>query len=217
MALSHSLQVFGDIMIDISYVECTCASLSALVSAAEAFPHHRAEEVSRAIQAGRRFMKRIQRADGSWYGSWGCCFTYGCWFGLEGLIAAGEPPCSDAVARCAAFLLSHQNDNGGWGEDFTSCYNKSYAAHGAGAYGEGGSGVVQTSWALLGLMAAGCEDTEALRRGVAFLRSRQLPTGDWPQEGITGVFNRACGITYTSYRNSFPIWALGRFARLHGG
>jgi hypothetical protein len=30
------------------------------------------------------------------------------------------------------------------------------------------------------------------------------------QEGITGVFNRSCGITYTSYRNTFPIWALGR-------
>jgi squalene cyclase len=38
---------------------------------------------------------------------------------------------------------------------------------------------------------------------------------DWPQEGITGVFNRACGITYTAYRNVFPIWALGRYGRLH--
>jgi squalene cyclase len=36
---------------------------------------------------------------------------------------------------------------------------------------------VQTSWALLGLMAAGCTDTDALRRGAEFLRSRQLPSG----------------------------------------
>lgn len=99
-----------------------------------------------------------------------------------------------------------------------------------------GSAVVQTSWALLGLMAARCSDYAALRRGVEFLRSRQLPSGgvnhplaslrhtislshgvaaDWPQEGITGVFNRACGITYTAYRNVFPIWALGRFGRLY--
>ncbi len=31
------------------------------------------------------------------------------------------------------------------------------------------------------------------------------------QEAITGVFNRSCGITYTSYRNVFPVWALGRY------
>eukprot|EP01046_Picozoa_sp_COSAG06_P032819 COSAG06_NODE_3307_length_5528_cov_105.042918_1_plen_75_part_00 len=37
--------------------------------------------------------------------------------------------------------------------------------------------MVQTSWALLGLMAAGCTDTDALRRGAEFLRSRQLPSG----------------------------------------
>ena len=38
----------------------------------------------------------------------------------------------------------------------------------------------------------------------------QLPTGDWAQEGITGVFNRSTGITYTAYRNVYPIWALGK-------
>ena len=43
--------------------------------------------------------------------------------------------------------------------------------------------------------------------------SEQLPNGDWKQEGIAGVFNRACGISYTAYRNIFPIWALGRYAR----
>ena len=38
----------------------------------------------------------------------------------------------------------------------------------------------------------------------------QLDTGDWAQEGITGVFNRSCGITYTAYRNVFTMWALAR-------
>ena len=28
----------------------------------------------------------IQRPDGSWYGSWGVCFTYGTWFGIEALM-----------------------------------------------------------------------------------------------------------------------------------
>ena len=45
--------------------------------------------------------------------------------------------------------------------------------------------------------------------------NRQLETGDWKQEGIKGVFNKTCAITYTSYRNIFPIWTLGRFSRLY--
>ena len=59
---------------------------------------------------------------------------------------------------------------------------------------------------------------------------RQLPNGDWKQvrlkcqivsdflvhqEGIKGVFNKTCAISYTSYRNAFPIWTLGRFSRLY--
>ena len=35
--------------------------------------------------------------------------------------------------------------------------------------GDGGSGVVCTGWALLALMAAECDDTEAVKRGVAYL------------------------------------------------
>lgn len=42
------------------------------------------------------------------------------------------------------------------------------------------------------------------------LRKRQLPSGDWAQEGISGVFNRSTGITYSAYRNVYPIWALGK-------
>jgi len=206
-------EVFGDIMIDYSYVECSMASLSAIYAFHKAYPQHRASEVSAAIAAGRRFIKSIQRPDGSWYGSWGCCFTYATWFGVEGLVLSGEPADSDALVRACKFLVAKQNDNGGWGEDFTSCYDKAYASGGMARYGNGGSGVCNTAWALLALMAAQTADREAVRRGVAYLISQQLPNGDWKQEGIAGVFNRACGISYTQYRNIFPMWALARYAR----
>jgi len=206
-------EVFGDIMIDYSYVECSMASLSAVYLFNQHFPHHRTAEVKAAIAAGRRFIKSIQRADGSWYGSWGCCFTYGTWFGVEGLVLSGEPPDSPALHQACTFLLSKQNPNGGWGEDFTSCYDKAYAEHGMQRYGEGGSGVVNTAWALLALMAAKTTDREAVKRGIDYLTSQQRPNGDWKQEGIAGVFNRACGISYTQYRNIFPMWALARYAR----
>lgn len=45
--------------------------------------------------------------------------------------------------------------------------------------------------------------------------SRQLATGEWEQEGIKGVFNKTCTITYTSYKNVFPIWTIGRFNNLY--
>lgn len=35
------------------------------------------------------------------------------------------------------------------------------------------------------------------------------------QENISGVFNKSCAISYTAYRNVFPIWTLGRFCQLH--
>ena len=54
-----------------------------------------------------------------------------------------------------------QNDNGGWGETYKACVNKlpqggpEDAAEPAECYGGGGgSGVVQTAWAVLGLITA---------------------------------------------------------------
>lgn len=52
----------------------------------------------------------------------------------------------------------------------------------------------------------------AIARGVAHLMAMQKSDGDWPQEGVTGIFNRNCGITYSNYRNIFPLWALARYA-----
>uniref|UniRef100_A0A1A8LCF6 Lanosterol synthase (2,3-oxidosqualene-lanosterol cyclase) n=1 Tax=Nothobranchius pienaari TaxID=704102 RepID=A0A1A8LCF6_9TELE len=58
-------------------------------------------------------------------------------------------------------------------------------------------------------------DQQAVERGVQLLIDKQLLNGDWPQENIAGVFNKSCAISYTSYRNVFPIWTLGRFSRLY--
>jgi len=209
-------EVFGDIMIDYSYVETSMASLTALADFHAHYPSHRTKEIKAAIKRGKEFMEKIQRPDGSWYGSWACCFTYGCWFGVEGLVRAGEPLNSSSILRCCEFLLSHQRENGGWGEDFTSCYDKNYAENGMCRYGDDGSGVVNTAWALLALSIAKTTNVKAVKRGVAYLMKRQLISGDWPQEGISGVFNRSIGITYTSYRNVFPIWALGRCIETYG-
>lgn len=167
--LLNPSETFGEIMIDYSYVECSMASLTALSEFHRAYPKHRTLEVRHALDKGRRFLKSLQRKDGSWYGSWACCFCYASWFGIEGLLKCDESPSSPVIRKACAFLVKQQRPNGGWGEDFTSCYDKDYSTNGMEAYGDEGSGVVNTGWALLALSAAQYDDVEAVKRGVQYL------------------------------------------------
>uniref|UniRef100_A0A8C4W6E6 Terpene cyclase/mutase family member n=1 Tax=Gopherus evgoodei TaxID=1825980 RepID=A0A8C4W6E6_9SAUR len=212
LELLNPSEVFGDIMIDYCYVECTSAVVQALKHFHEAFPEHRAREVRETLRKGLEFCRRVQRADGSWEGSWGVCFTYGTWFGLEAFACLEHTYQNGAacreVARACQFLVSKQMEDGGWGEDFESCEQRRYVQSST-------SQIHNTCWALLGLMAVRYPDVGVLEKGIKVLIDKQLPNGDWPQENISGVFNKSCAISYTSYRNIFPIWALGRFARLH--
>eukprot|EP01138_Halocafeteria_seosinensis_P012422 gb/GECG01012693.1/.p1 GENE.gb/GECG01012693.1/~~gb/GECG01012693.1/.p1 ORF type:complete len:840 (+),score=88.00 gb/GECG01012693.1/:1-2520(+) len=199
-------EVFGDIMIDYTYVELTSACVTALNMFRTRSPHYRRREVDEAIQQGIDFVKAQQREDGGFYGSWGVCFTYACWFGVESLIVDGSEKNRENLRKVCEFLLSKQNPDGGWGESYISCVRKEYTSKSSTAF--------QTSWALLALIDAQCEDKDAVSKGVQFLLSSQTQTGDWPQESVAGVFNRTCGITYTAYRNIFPIWALNAY-RFH--
>ena len=64
--------------------------------------------------------------------------------------------------------------------------------------------MVNTAWAVLALIAAGyhVRDAAPVQAGVAALLAAQLPSGDWPQQHISGVFNRNCMITYANYRRA---------------
>lgn len=212
LELLNPSEVFGDIMIDYTYVECTSAVMQALRHFREYFPDHRATEIRETLNQGLDFCRKKQRADGSWEGSWGVCFTYGTWFGLEAFACMGHiyqnrTACAE-VARACNFLLSRQMADGGWGEDFESCEQRRYVQ-------SAGSQVHSTCWALMGLMAVRHPDISAQERGIRCLLGKQLPNGDWPQENTSGVFNKSCAISYTNYRNIFPIWALGRFSSLY--
>uniref|UniRef100_A0A8C3CSG9 Terpene cyclase/mutase family member n=1 Tax=Cairina moschata TaxID=8855 RepID=A0A8C3CSG9_CAIMO len=212
LELLNPSEVFGDIMIDYTYVECTSAVMQALRHFQEAYPEHRAPEIRDTLQKGLDFCRKKQRADGSWEGSWGVCFTYGTWFGLEAFACMQYKYCDGVacreVAQACQFLLSKQMTDGGWGEDFESCEQRRYVQSAT-------SQIHNTCWALLGLMAVRYPDIDVLERGIQLLINKQLPNGDWPQENIAGVFNKSCAISYTAYCNVFPIWTLGRFCRLH--
>lgn len=136
-------------------MECTSAAIQGLTEFTRSHPVHRREEVESCIEKGAKFIENIQEADGSWsvfppfgfgpgimhtlisssligrstfccrYGSWGVCYTYGTWFGVKGLVAAGRSSNGSSTIRKARdFLLSKQLPCGGWGESYLSCQNK---------------------------------------------------------------------------------------------
>jgi len=217
LELLNPAETFGDIIVDYSYVECSTACITALSHFARAFPDSpRAGEIRRALRRGKAAVEGMQRADGSWYGSWGVCFTYAGWFGCTSLAALGGTyGTSGPLSRAVHFLLSKQRENGGWGESYLSCQDKEYT-HLPG----GRSHVTCTAWAMLALMEAGYHevDRRPLDRAAGYLMRSQEADGDFPQQEIIGVFNRNCMITYANYRNIFPIWALGMYRdRVLGG
>ncbi len=202
LELFNPSDVFGGIMVDYSYVECTSSCVQALAAWQQQGTGKRSAEIDEAIRSGVAFIRRTQREDGGWEGSWGVCFTYGTWFGVTGLVAGGVQPGDPALKRAAAFLAAHQREDGAWSETIESCRRRTWV--------EGETGhAVNTSWALLALAAAGEKSSRTAKKGLAWLRARQGPDGRWPEEPIAGVFNKSCAIHYDAYLRVFPVWALG--------
>ena len=200
--------LYENIMTEVTYTECSSATMQGLKEFTKNHDYRKAD-IERALARGTEFIKNKQWDDGSWYGCWGVCFCYGTWFGIEGLLCGGEEGYengnpSEAIKKACDFLVSKQSEDGSWGEHFESCVQHRYIQH------EDGQ-IINTGWALLGLMKAKYPNKEVIEKGVEFILSRQWDNGDFPQEAISGVFNGNCMETYTSYRNVFPLWALARY------
>jgi squalene-hopene/tetraprenyl-beta-curcumene cyclase len=161
-----------------------------------------------AVRRGVAFIKREQEPDGSWYGRWGVNYIYGTWSALCALNAAGEDLAQPAIRKAVAWLEARQRPDGGWGEDCATYWTERRDETKA-------STPSQTAWALLGLMAAGEVDSEAVRRGVAYLKAAPREGARWREDLWTGVgFPRVFYLKYHGYPAYFPLWALARYDRL---
>ena len=197
-------------MIDPSSVDVTARTVEAMTLHLGA--EH--ESVRRAVS----YLEREQESDGSWYGRWGSNYIYGTWLAMSALAAVGR---ADSVTcrRGSAWLLSVQNEDGGWGETLHSYVDPS-------CKGQGESTAAQTAWAILGLLAAHSSELAegravsvkaALDRAVSHLAETQQSDGGWRDEAWTGTgFPEVFYLRYHYYDRFFPLQALATFHRVLG-
>ena len=185
------------------------------------------------LKRAYRYIIDEQEPDGSWFGRWGVNYIYGTGAVLPALEAIGEDMSQRHVRQAIEWVISHQNQDGGWGENCGSYVDASLR-------GTGPSTASQTAWALLSLLSAGEVENLATSRGIRFLVESQREDGSWDESYYTGTGFPGYGvgrrlerfprpgepgyqgldmpagfmINYHMYRNCWPLTALGRYRRL---
>lgn len=99
-------------------------------------------------------------------------------WGVMGLIAAGESPGSEIISDCVAFILGNQNGDGGW-------------SWGVGA----DSDVDDTAAAIMALIAAGeSSSSTVITDALAYIKSTQMDSGGFESWGSTNADTDSWGI-----------------------
>lgn len=160
------------------------------------------------------YLRREQEPEGCWFGRWGVNYIYGTSGVLSALALIAPSSHRREIERGAAWLVTCQNRDGGWGETCFSYNNRSYM-------GQGDSTASQTAWAISGLLSAGEAlgqfELDAISRGVAYLVNTQQEDGTWDEDYFTGTgFPCHFYLKYHLYYQNFPLMALGRYRSLLG-
>ncbi|XP_021761814.1 beta-amyrin synthase-like [Chenopodium quinoa] len=189
----NSTDFFANVIVEHEYVECTSSVIQALVLFKKLYPSHRKKEIETLITKAVEYLENSQFSDGSWYGNWGICFTYGTFFALKGLAVTGKTydNCA-AIRKGVEFLLATQMEDGGWGESYLSCHKEKLVPLPK-------SNLVQTAWALMGLLHGG-----QANRDLSPLHRAE----------ITGTSLKTCILNYPLYRNYFSLWALAEYIKI---
>lgn len=167
------------------------------------------------VRSAISYLLNEQESDGSWFGRWGVNYIYGTSGVVSALALVAPELCQEQIDRGAKWLVSCQNEDGGWGETCFSYGDPSLK-------GQGDSTASQTAWALIGIIAAveatGFKATSALKNGVEYLVKTQKDDGTWNEAYFTGTgFPNHFYIKYHLYQQYFSLLALGRYEKLTGG
>ncbi len=158
-----------------------------------------------AIQRAVKFLVQDQCNDGSWFGRWGVNFIYG----TSGVLRALETvslTTREYCQRAVTWLRNVQKADGSFGESLRS-YDMPATK------GEGPSTASQTAWGLIGLLAGADLNDPAIGKAVSYLVHQQQEDGSWSEPDFTGTgFPGVFYLKYHLYRNSFPVYALARYA-----
>jgi len=200
----NAANVFVDIMVDHSYVECTASIIQCFVQIKLSRPHLFTSEMESAMERAVRYLLKSQYEDGSWEALWGLCFTYGTCFVLEGLSMYGMNKDHEAIQRGCTYLWSKQKDDGGWGEAQESALAREYIQ-------ADNSVVDQTAWSIIALLNGGYAEDPRLIKAINWLIDQQLEDGDWPVQPMSGLFYKTTMISYRNYKRYFPLLALKKY------
>jgi squalene-hopene/tetraprenyl-beta-curcumene cyclase len=158
-----------------------------------------------AIQRAVRFLLKDQCKDGSWFGRWGVNFVYG----TSGVLRAMETVSLTTRAYCqraVVWLRTVQKADGSFGESLASYENPA-------TKGQGPSTASQTAWGLIGLLAGSDVNDPSVEKAITYLVTEQQADGSWAEADFTGTgFPGVFYLKYHLYRNSFPVYALARYA-----
>ena len=161
------------------------------------------------IEGAIDFLWETQEEDGAWWGRWGVNYIYGIGAVVPALIASGISPDDTRIKKAISWLENFQNPDGGWGETSITYDDPSKR-------GLGKSTASQTAWGILAILAADDINSTALTKAVNYLIHTQSEDGQWEEEAFTGTgFPQDFMLKYHMYRNYWPLWALGRYRRLH--
>ncbi|OLO25649.1 squalene--hopene cyclase, partial [Alkalihalophilus pseudofirmus] len=150
------------------------------------------------IKKAIRWLKRQQEKNGSWYGRWGISYTHGTSAVVIGLLAVGVSPFDPMISKAKQWILSVQNEDGGWGEACISDVIKKYIPL---EY----STPTQTAWALEMLIELHDQPTKEINRGIHYLiNSLQVDDGTTTYPTGGGI----PGSVYFYYHSLNHTWAL---------
>lgn len=166
-----------------------------------------------AVARAVAFLERDVCASGAWWGIWNPAYVAGTAFALLGLASVGADMSSPIVERAAEWLVSVQNDDGGFGEDSGSFLDPSLA--GIGVSMPPLTGIALR--ALAEVVARGPRRKrliEAAERAARYLVERQESDGGWADQGYVFTIVPPTFYSWGHHRLYYVLFGLGRWVEV---